>query len=249
MKIECLIRRSGGSRVQMEAPKREYHFKPSENEPRHIADVDVDSHAKAFLRIKEGYRAVDGEKLPKDDHKDEIPDRELKGSAVHNASYIIKGGDEIGLEDLVNMAFTDSGLDEKAWNSLPDHERYEFIDTTLSELQNGEQSEDAPVITSVGEPVNATAQQAEADKGTPTVNLQDDSKGEPEQKADTAKSSDQSATETADDNDADGDGIDDDVENLKGDALIAAYEARFGRKPSSAMRVADIRRALSEDDD
>lgn len=249
MKIECLIRRAGGSRVQMDAPKREYHFKPSDNEQRHIADVDVDSHAKAFLRIKEGYRAVDGENLPKDDHKDEIPDRELKGSAVHNASYQIKGGDEISLEDLVNMAFDDSGLDEQAWNNLPDHERYEYIDTTLSELQNGEQSETAPVFTSVGEPVNATEQQIEADKGTPTVNLQDESKGEPEQKADTAKSSDASATETADDKDANGNGIDDELEELTGKELIPLYEAKFGRKPSRQMKVDDIRRALSEDDD
>lgn len=229
MKIECLIRRAGGSRVPMDAPKREYHFKPSTDDQRHIADVDVESHAKAFLRIKEGYRAVDGEDLPKEDHKDEIPDRELKGSAVHSASYIIKGGDEISLEDLVNMAFDDSGLDEQAWNNLPDHERYEFIDTTLSELQNGEQSEDAPVFTSVGEPVNATAQQAEADKGTPSVNLQDDQ-------------------DAADDKDADGNGINDDLEDLTGKELIPLYEAKFGRKPSRQMKVDDIRRALSEDD-
>lgn len=230
MKIECLIRRAGGSRVQMDAPKREYHFKPGDNEQRHIADVDVESHAKAFLRIKEGYRAVDGEDLPEDDSQDNIPERELKGSAIHSASYIIKGGDEISLEDLVNMAFDDSGLDEQAWNNLPDHERYEFIDTTLSELQNGKQSEDAPVFTSVGEPVNATAQQAEADKGTPSVNLQDDQ-------------------DAADNKDADGNGIDDDLEGLTGKELIPLYEAKFGRKPSSKMKVDDIRRALSEDDD
>lgn len=248
MKIECLIRRAGGSRVPMEAPKREYHFKPNGDDQRHVADVDVEHHAKAFLRIKEGYRAVDGEDLPKDDHKDEIPGRELKGSTIHSASYTIKGGDEVSLEDLINMAFEDSGLDEQAWNSLADHQRYEFIDTTLSELQNGEQSEDAPVFHSVGEPVNATAQQAEADKGTPTVNLHAD--GEPEQKADTAKSSDQSATETADSsNDDNGNGIDGDLEDLTGKELIPLYEAKFGRKPSSKMKVDDIRRALSEDDD
>lgn len=232
MKIECLIRRAGGSRVQMEAPKREYHFKPGDNEQRHIANVDVESHAKAFLRIKEGYRAVDGEDLPKDDPQDSTPGRELKGSAVHNASYIIKGGDEIGLEDLVNMAFDDSGLDETAWNNLPDHERYEFIDTTLLELQNGEQSEDAPIFTNVGEPVNATAQQIEADKGTPTVNLQD---GE--------------ADESENSKDADGNGIDDDLEELTRKELEPLYVEKFGRAPSSRMKVEDIKRALSEDDD
>ena len=248
MKIECLIRRAGGSRVQMDAPKREYHFKPGEKEQRHIANVDVEHHAKALLRIKEGYRAVEGDDLPENDAPEDNTDRQLKGSTIHSASYKIKGGDEVSLEDLVNMAFEDSGLDEDAWNGLADHDRYQFIDTTLGELQDGEQSEAAPIITRVGEPVNATAQQAEADKGTPTVDLHD--QGEPGQKADTAKSSDQSATETADeDKDADGNGIDDDLEDLTGKELIPLYEAKFGRKPSRQMKVDDIRRALSEDDD
>lgn len=236
MKIECLIRRAGGSRVQMDAPKREYHFKPSDQEQRHIANVDVESHAKAFLRIKEGYRAVEGEDLPEDDHKDNDPGRQLKGSTVHNASYKIKGGDDVSLEDLVNMAFDDSGLDEEAWNGLADHERYDFINTTLSELQDGEQSEAAPIITSVGEPINATAQQAEADKGTPTVDLHDaDQDGE------------QNGGEQ--DKDADDNGIDDDLEDLFRKDLIPLYEEKFGRKPSAKMKVEDIKRALSEDDD
>jgi len=249
MKIESLIRRSGGTKVEMDAPKREYHFKPTDKDQRHIADVGVEHHAKAFLRIKEGYRAVDGEDLPEDDDQDPVPDRELKGSPLLNPTYIIKGGDEITSEDLVNMAFSDSGLDEDAWNGLADHDRYEFIDTTLSELQNGVQDEDAPVFTSVGEPVNATAQQADADKGTPTVNLQDDNK-EPELKANTDKSADKSAEETADKGqDANGNGIDDELEDLTGKELIPLYEAKFGRKPSRQMKVDDIRRALSEDDD
>ena len=49
--------------------------------------------------------------------------------------------------------------------------------------------------------------------------------------------------------DADANGIPDNLDDLKGEALIAAYEKRYGRKPSSKMRVDDIRRALSEDDD
>lgn len=232
MKIECLIRRAGGSHVQMDAPKREYHFKPGDKEQRHIANVDVEHHAKALLRIKEGYRAVEGEDLPEGDAPEDNTDRQLKGSTIHSASYKIKGGDEVSLEDLVNMAFEDSGLDEDAWNGLADHDRYQFIDTTLGELQDGEQSEDAPIITRVGEPVNATEQQAEADKGTPTVDLHDADQNDGEQ-----------------DKDADGNGIDDDLEDLTGKELIPLYEAKFGRKPSRQMKVDDIRRALSEDDD
>ena len=61
MKIESLIKRSGGTFVDMEAPTKQYHFKPSDEDDRHIANVDVEHHAKALLRIKEGYRAVDAE--------------------------------------------------------------------------------------------------------------------------------------------------------------------------------------------
>lgn len=231
-KIECLIRRAGGSRVQMDGPKREYHFKPSADDQRHIASVDVDVHVKQLLRIKEGYRAVDDESLSEDTLDDDPTGRQLKGSTIHNASYTIKGGDEIALEDLVNMAFDDSGLDEQTWNDLSDHERYEYINTTLSELQDGEQAKDAPIIESVGEPVNATAQQAEVDEDTPAADPQDDEQDHGEQ----AK-------------DADGNGVNDDLEDLTGKELIPLYEAKFGRKPSRQMKIDDIRRALSEDDD
>lgn len=242
MKIESLIKRKNGTKVDMEGPKRQYHFKPTEEDERHIADVDVEHHAKSLLRITEGYRAVDPADF-QDDNDDDLPGRHLNGSKVHSASYVIKGGDRIELEDLVNMAFDDSGLTEEEWNALADADRYDYINTTLKELQDGEQGDDQKDQVQTQQPANTASDTAD---NKPADDAAAGGTGDQDTK-EAAKPSDADASHVS--KDQNGDGIDDDVENLKGDALIAAYEARFGRKPSSAMRVADIRRALSEDDD
>lgn len=229
-KIESLIRRAGGSKVTLKAPDREYHFKPDGDDARHIADVDVAHHAKTLLRIKEGYRAVDEEDALEDDkdNKDDLGDIEIVGSKIHNASYVIKGGDTLELADLVNMALEDSGLTAEEWNTLDDQTRYEYIDTTLKELQDGEHGDDeqpvAEIIEQVGEAVNATEQQAELNEDAPKVDL-----------APTGDTNNDSFTHN--------------LENLTRKELEPLFEAKFKRKPATAMKVDDIRRALSEDDD
>lgn len=228
-KIESLIRRAGGSKVTMQSPKREYHFKPTAEDERHIADVDVSHHAKALLRIKEGYADADGEETQDNDDDADLSERFLKSSTVHSASYEITGGEKIDLQDLVNMAFDDSGLEEDDWNALPDTERYEYIDTTLAELRGEDRGNEAEMIESVGASVNATEQQAELDKGAPVVEVND-------------KADDKAA-------DANGDGVKDDIENLTRAQLVPLYVERFGREPSSKLKVEEIKRALSEDDE
>lgn len=239
MKIESLIKRIGGTFIDMEAPTKQYHFKPSEEDDRHIANVDVEHHAKALLRIKEGYRAVDAE--DDEPENDPVPDRQLNGSVVHNASYTIKGGDTILLADLIDMAFDDSGLTEQEWNALGDEERYEYINITLKELVDGEHDDGEE--TQTGESTGTSSDTVDATAA-------DD--------AETGGNWDQDTTVTAESadvvdspvkEDTDENGIPDNIDDLKGEALVAAYEKRYGRKPSSKMRVDDIRRALSEDDD
>jgi hypothetical protein len=61
MRIESIIRRNGGTRITLE--KSNYHFKPTADDARHIADVSNSGHAQHFLSIKEGYRIADG-KVP-----------------------------------------------------------------------------------------------------------------------------------------------------------------------------------------
>ena len=56
MRIECLRIRPNGTKVQF--GDAEYHFAPSETDPRHIADVTNAGHIKALLAI-EAYRIAD----------------------------------------------------------------------------------------------------------------------------------------------------------------------------------------------
>lgn len=220
MKIESLIKRKNGTKVQLDAPKREYHFAPESgnfNDP-HVCEVAEESHARILLRISGGYRVAEGETAPPDE--DLAPPR-LKGSAVHDARYTIKGGDVIELDDLVNMAFDDSGLDEDDWNELADQQRYEYIDTTLRELQEGFHETDA----------NGT---------TGDDNAADD---EPEKKPEEGKDGDNQQEEKpkAEDKPKDGD-----LPPRK--ELVAAFKEKFGRNPSNKLSVEDLYNAINEKD-
>lgn len=248
MRIECLNIRKGGSVIELEAPKAEYHFKPTETDPRHIADVGVSHHAKTLLRIKEGFRAVDDADLEDDDQgQGEDTGRNLKGSNVHNAEYTILGGDTVSLADLVSMAFEDSGLDEQAWNDLADQERYDFIDATLKELQYGEQGDDEQGADTHTDQAGDAEQQPETESATDTA--QDADNGNSDQTAPVGESSTDGAAAADVKEDANNNGITDSLEGLTRAQLEPIYVEKFGRKPSSAMKVEDIKRALSEDDD
>jgi len=59
--IECLIRRAGGSLVEISGVS--YAFKPDAS-GRHVADVASAAHAVRLLEIAEGYRRVDDEAEP-----------------------------------------------------------------------------------------------------------------------------------------------------------------------------------------
>ena len=243
MLIESLIKRTGGTVIELEAPKAAYHFKPTDTDERHIADVDVSHHAKTLLRIKEGFRAVDDVDLDDDDQgKGEDTGRNLVGSNVHNAEYTILGGDVISLDDLVGMAFEDSGLEEQAWNDLADQERYDFINTTLKELQDGEHGDEQGAATHPDQ-TGGTEQQPETERTDDAA--QDADAGHSDETAPVGESSTDGAA-AADVND---NGINDNLESMTRKDLEPLYVKKFGRKPSSAMKVEDIKRALSEDDD
>jgi nitrite reductase/ring-hydroxylating ferredoxin subunit len=243
MLIESLIKRTGGTVIELEAPKAAYHFKPTDTDDRHIADVDVSHHAKTLLRIKEGFRAVDDVDLNDDDQgKGEDTGRNLVGSNVHNAEYTILGGDVISLDDLVGMAFEDSGLEEQAWNDLADQERYDFINTTLKELQDGEHGDEQGAATHTDQ-TGGTEQQPETERTDDAA--QEADAGHSDETAPVGESSTDGAA-AADVND---NGINDNLESMTRKDLEPLYVKKFGRKPSSAMKVEDIKRALSEDDD
>lgn len=220
MKIESLIKRKNGTKVQLDAPKREYHFAPESgdfNGP-HVCEVAEESHARILLRITNGYRPAEGEKAPPDE--DLNPPR-LKGSAVHDARYTIKGGDVVELEDLVNMAFEDSGLDEDDWNELADQQRYEYIDTTLRELQEGfhETNDDGANGDNNADDDTTDSKPIEGDAG--------DSQQEEKPKAEEKPK-------------------DGDLPPRK--ELVAAFKEKFGRNPSNKLSVEDLYNAINEKD-
>lgn len=66
MKIECTIRRDGGSIVTMD--EKTYHFKPEQPGGPHVADVVDKAHIARFLAIPEAYTIPDDElEIPEED--------------------------------------------------------------------------------------------------------------------------------------------------------------------------------------
>ena len=96
MKIECLIKRKGGSVIDMDAPARTYHFAPESgnHEDPHVADVLEQSHVRCLLRIREAYRVLSGEELPEEaqqqnKHEQELVDhRPASGAAQRLAAAV-----------------------------------------------------------------------------------------------------------------------------------------------------------------
>lgn len=59
-KVESLIKRVGGTKVQLDDPATEYHFTPADGRHTspHVAEVSDTFHLGLLLAIKEGYRLV-----------------------------------------------------------------------------------------------------------------------------------------------------------------------------------------------
>lgn len=216
MKIECILHRPGGSRVQLEAPRVEYHFKPSESDPRHIADVVEASHISTLLRITEGYRSAEGEQ---EEEKPRVK-IDLKTSALHSPIYNIPGG-TIELADVVEMAQKDSGKTPDEWNELDDEDRTEWINQVLLELQATVPTSPAVVA------------------GTPAA-AED---GEDEDSAEDAADDGQNGGDTGEQSSNGPDQIDteDELETLR-----AEYKKVFKRNPAKSMTAANLKRAISE---
>ena len=62
MQIESIIKRAGGSRIDIGGT--EYHFKPAKDGEAHVCEVTNREHAARFLEIKEGYRVFNTDNAP-----------------------------------------------------------------------------------------------------------------------------------------------------------------------------------------
>lgn len=136
MKIESIIRRKDGTKVQMGDMK--YHFKPSANDPRHLEEVTNTVHIARFLSITEGYRVPYGEVAP-----------ELPAAPVASKAGMLIGSDnfkpiyqigarDVQLGELVREAFETSELSEDDWNNLQQEERDALIQDELDLMKANE---------------------------------------------------------------------------------------------------------------
>lgn len=246
MKIESIIKRKGGTVIEMEAPKRTYNFVPENgiHESPHVAEVDVVNHAQQLLRISEGFRSADGEPAPLDTTEQTLdPAETLLGSNVHAATYALSGGSSITLGELVLEAFNDSGLTHKMWNDLVDQERYEYIDATLRELQEGselEEQQPAPILQPVVEQTAPVVQeQPAAPEQPPVVEQKQEAPAAQEQPPVTPPVQEQPAAPEQKSGDKG-------LEDSSWEDLKELYKKRFGR--TTRLNKKEIIAALSEDD-
>lgn len=219
MKIESLIRRPEGTKVELDNIL--YHFVPKGEDARHIAEVEREAHIRTFLAVPEGYQPVEGEKVSKKLQEQLEEESKLNGSAVHAAKYDFHG-EEVKLDDIVLMAFDDSGLTREEWNELDDQKRYVYLDKTIASLK-GEEKEPIEIVPADSELPGA---------GQPS----------PEAGGDTTIKTDLPQPENIEE-------ANDSGQELDRDALALKYKEKFGRKPHHSLSAERIKQALDQDDE
>lgn len=143
MKIECILKREGGSVVDLGGI--EYHFEPLADGA-HVADVADETHIDRFLSISEGYKVYHGKDKPKGEPKqigENTPapapvtasktTAPLAGSDELPPQFEINGKTITQLE-AVQKAFEASGMTSDEWNELGQEERTAKIEIALDEL-------------------------------------------------------------------------------------------------------------------
>jgi len=150
MKIECILKREGGSVVDLGGI--EYHFEPF-TDGAHVAEVEDKAHIDRFLSISEGYKLYHGKEEPKGQPKqigestpvpaaktESKPAGALAGSDELPPQFDINGKTVTQLE-AVNIAFAASGLTSDEWNELDKSERTAKIEIALDELAEAGEGE------------------------------------------------------------------------------------------------------------
>jgi hypothetical protein len=148
MKIESIIKRDPPTEVVL--GDTTYRFTP-DDKGRHVAEVTDKHHIARLLSISEGFQLADGDesqlpKTVKTELTKEIEERTqgqqtfqpvdenvLKGSAVHPATFEIKG-EQISIEDVIAVAHEESGMTTAEWNAMPDEARAGLIDAILDSM-------------------------------------------------------------------------------------------------------------------
>ena len=142
MKIECLLKREGGSKIDL--GDEIYHFEPNA-EGVHVAEVTNEDHIATLLAIEEGYKEFGVEKTKTPDKTPVITTLILKGSDWEPVEVEYGEGNKITTAELVSIAFKKSGISEEEWNEAEDEDIENAISATLLELDTPQEEDKTPV--------------------------------------------------------------------------------------------------------
>lgn len=142
MKIECKLKRAGGTIVPLDTAT--YHFTPL-TDGAHVAEVEPEQHIARFLSIPEGYRLYSADGV-----EPEVPAFAVAASAPVEPTqepvvepiltselhpdHVTIGGQVYTVTEFAKLGFDKAGMSAEDWNSLSSDTRADFIDEALTEL-------------------------------------------------------------------------------------------------------------------
>lgn len=152
MKIECILKREGGSVVDLGGI--EYHFEPVADGA-HVAEVEDKAHIDRFLSISEGYKLYHGKEEPKGAPKQigELEPVNVPAPAGTKPVGALAGSDELPPQfeingktitqlEAVQAAFEASGMTSDEWNELDGSERTAKIEIALDAMEEADEAEE-----------------------------------------------------------------------------------------------------------
>jgi hypothetical protein len=153
MKIECILKRDGGTKTDIGGVL--YHFEPLADGA-HVAEITEEAHIDRFLAIPEGYKVYHGKEAPEgqpvqigEQTAASVPVSDTKNTAPLAGSDELPpqfeiGGKVITQLDAVQKAFEASGLSSDEWNELDAEDRTAKIEIALDELAEAAETAPAP---------------------------------------------------------------------------------------------------------
>lgn len=221
MKIESIIRRKNGTRVELD--DNVYHFKPTGSDERHLCDVEVRAHVQRFLSIPEGFQPAELSEVVTElvqTQSNQLGEQPVLGTL---AGVVDQGGNVKGLLDLGrdSLLVLASDMEIEGAEGMTDEELaaaiaadpVEITDPELIEQPDnteGVQTTEGQGVTAVGSATDGALSQGD-DDGEP--------KKQPEPKA------------------------------LDRDTLAQQFKAKFGRMPNGKMSAERIKQVLDEEDE
>lgn len=256
MKIESIIKRNPPTEIELDGTV--YKFQPDEH-GRHVAEVTDKRHIARLLSIAEGYQLPGDEPLASDVQAEldraieersapvsqpvltPTDDDALRGSTVHPATIDLGDGKQVELDEIIDLAFQESGLTTAEWNALSDEDRHSLIDAILDAMapvdEGGAVNDDGSVTKIHDLPRDRLLEMAKAmgidgaeslDDGNLRQAVYDKQFGTTDDVADADEQSDE------------------DKAKAEREAVAQEYKAKFGKLPHYKWTIEKIREELAK---